>query len=578
MNYKTSISINGKLLSSFIKLFLKQEINNHHEFKILVDHEEIEEIGGHTLDVSSKEWLGKPLVITFNDTNFLGIVTNVQMILKDGHHSDIQVSGYSKTILLEQGKHTTSWLNKDLKNIIDDTLSAVGLEAQVKLEHQGILEYEAQYGESHYQFIKRLCKQHNEWLYWDGVKLVIGEPILTEAIALEYNRELSNLSIGVEVKANGYATFSYNSSDNKVTESHTKNDIKNLNELGTEAFHTSLNIFNLIPNSHSVSRVKDKSELDTSIKKKQAAAVADLNILEADCNKQGLTIGSIIKVGSAKSEGNSVFDVKSYGEYMVIHIEHKATGIGGYSCHFKAIPSGITVSPEPKVELPHAHSQIATIVDNVDPKGFGRVKAKMLWQKNNETTTWLRVMTPDAGRSDKHGEIRGNLVIPEINDQVMLGFRYGDPNRAFVLGSLYNGGNITAGKQNRNSLVSRMGSKMIMDDNDGSLQLTDKGGVDMRFDGAGNAVTQIAKQNTIGVGENGESMFKMDAKGNIALNGKESLKITVGDSVFEMLSDGTIKVNGKVITVNAETSTEISAANNHIAGITKMDGGDVFIN
>ena len=578
MNYKTSISINGKRLSSFIEIFLKQDINNHHEFKILVDHEEIEEIGGHSLDVSSKEWLGKPLVITFKDTEFLGVVTNIRMLLSDGHQSDIEVSGYSKTILLEQGKHTTSWLNKSLNDVINDTLNIVDLEAQVKLEHKGILEYEAQYGESHFQFIKRLSKQYNEWLFWDGTKLIIGKPDEKEAIALEYNRELSNLSIGVQVKANSYTTFSYNSNDNRAIASQTTNDIRTLNELGTEAFHTSLDIFNIVPNVHSISRVKDKNELDTSLKKKQAAAVADLNILEADCNIQGLTIGSIIKVGSAKSEGNNVFDVKSYGEYMVIAIEHKATGTDEYSCHFKAIPSGIAVLPEPKVELPHAHSQIATIVDNKDPRGFGRVKAKMLWQKNNETTTWLRVMTPDAGTSDEHGEIRGNLVIPEINDQVMIGFRYGAPNRPFILGSLYNGGNITAGKENRNSLVSRMGSKMVMDDNDGSLQLTDKGGVDMKFDGAGNAVTQIAKQNTIGVGENGESMFKMDAKGNIALDGKESLKITIGDSLFEMLANGTIKVNGKVITVNAETSTEIAAANNHIAGITKMDGGDVFIN
>jgi len=548
MNYKTSISINGKRLSSFIKLSLKQEINNHHEFKILVDHEEIEKIGGHTLDVSSKEWLGNPLVITFNDTEFLGVVTNVRMILKDGHQSDIEISGYSKTILLEQGNHTTSWLNKGLKNIIEDTLSAVGLEAQVKLEHKGILEYEAQYGESHYQFIKRLCKQHNEWLYWDGVKLVIGKPVLTEAIALEYNRELSKLSIGVEVKANGYATFSYNSSDNRVTESHTQNDIKTLNELGTEAFHTSLDIFKVIPNSHSISRVKDKSELDTSIKKKQAATVADLNILEADCNKQGLTIGSIIKVGSAKSEGNNVFDVKSYGEYMVIAIEHKATGTDEYSCHFKAIPSGVTVLPEPKVELPHAHSQIATIVDNVDPKGFGRVKAKMLWQKNNETTSWLRVMTPDAGRSDEHGEIRGNLVIPEINDQVMIGFRYGDPNRPFILGSLYNGGNITAGKENRNSLVSRMGSKMIMDDNEGSLQLTDKGGVDMKFDGAGNSLISAKSSKIITVGESASDAI-FDKEGNITLTAKSTITFIVDGSMIEITKDN-ISLSGDNIEVN----------------------------
>ncbi|MGJ8660012.1 MAG: hypothetical protein ACSHWV_09165 [Cellulophaga fucicola] len=126
-----------------------------------------------------------------------------------------------------------------------------------------------------------------------------------------------------------------------------------------------------------------------------------------------------------------------------------------------------------------------------------------------------------------------------------------------------------------------MGSKMIMDDNDGSLQLTDKGGVDMKFDGAGNAITDVATKQTINVGgEKGSpnSTFNMDSDGNIIFEGKKSLKISIGESVFEMSADGTIKVNGKKITLKAESETEILAANNHIEGITKLDGGDVFIN
>jgi uncharacterized protein involved in type VI secretion and phage assembly len=156
-------------------------------------------------------------------------------------------------------------------------------------------------------------------------------------------------------------------------------------------------------------------------------------------------------VSSAKWSGKSNFDIQNYGEYIIIDIEHNATGQATYSSHFKAIPSGVEVLPEPKVALPQAHSQIGKIMDNVDPKGLGRVKAQLLWQKHEQTTTWLRVMTPDAGKSDKHGEIRGNLVIPEVGDQVVIGFRYGDPTRAYVMGSLYNGGNIAKGKENRNS-------------------------------------------------------------------------------------------------------------------------------
>jgi type VI secretion system secreted protein VgrG len=45
------------------------------------------------------------------------------------------------------------------------------------------------------------------------------------------------------------------------------------------------------------------------------------------------------------------------------------------------------------------------------------------------------------------------VFIPEIGDQVMLGFRYNDPNRPFVMGSMYNG-TTGAGGQEKNHLKS----------------------------------------------------------------------------------------------------------------------------
>lgn len=547
MDYKTSISIDGKYLSNFEQVNLKQCINNHHKFKVIIDHDEIESIGSHTLD-TSKEWLGKSIVISFDETEFLGIITNINLLHNDGHHGFIEVSGYSKTILLEQGKHTTSWLKKSLSNIFMDTVDVANLEAEVNPQHKGLLEYEAQYGESHYQFIQRLCKQHNEWLFWDGIKLIIGKPEMGDPISLQYGKELSNINIGIKTKANSYNTFSYSSGDDTRHESSTKNDVEGLNELAMTSLNASLEIFNSKPNAHSVARIKDKSELEASLKKKQSASAADLHILEADCNQQNLTVGSIVKISSAKWDGKLNFDVQNYGEYMIIDIVHTATGQTTYSSHFKAIPSGVAILPEPQVALPQAHSQIASIVDNVDPKGLGRVKARLLWQKNHQTTTWLRVMTPDAGKSDEHGEIRGNLVIPEIGDQVMVGFRYGDPNRAYVMGSLYNGGNIAAGKENRNSLVSRMGSKMIMDDNDGSMQLTDKGGVDMKFDGAGNSILSAESSKIITVGEKASDAI-FDKDGNITLTASTNITFVVDGSMIEITKDK-ISLSGDNIEVN----------------------------
>ncbi len=83
-----------------------------------------------------------------------------------------------------------------------------------------------------------------------------------------------------------------------------------------------------------------------------------------------------------------------------------------------------------------------------------RIRVKRLWQQaKNLRSPWLRVMTPDAGSSSEVPKNRGMVLIPEIGDHVMLGFRYNDPNRPFVLGSMYNG-TTGAGGQEKNYLKS----------------------------------------------------------------------------------------------------------------------------
>ena len=128
------------------------------------------------------------------------------------------------------------------------------------------------------------------------------------------------------------------------------------------------------------------------------------------------------------------------GTYIITEITHKATDIGEYENSFKALPAYIKKLPETQITFPQAQTQQAIVVENADPKNNGRIRVKMLWQQTkNLRTPWLRVMTPDAGTSSEVATNRGMVFIPEVGDHVMLGFRYNDPNRPFVIGSLFNG-------------------------------------------------------------------------------------------------------------------------------------------
>ena len=101
-------------------------------------------------------------------------------------------------------------------------------------------------------------------------------------------------------------------------------------------------------------------------------------------------------------------------------------------------------------------------------------------------TDWIRVMTPDGGGCRDGVETnRGFVFIPEVGDHVLVGFRHGDPNRPYVMGSLFNG--ITGGGGGKGnsckSITTRSGSTLAMNDETGSVRLADPGKAWLVMDG-----------------------------------------------------------------------------------------------
>ena len=249
-----------------------------------------------------------------------------------------------------------------------------------------------------------------------------------------------------------------------------------------------------------------------------------------------------------------------------------------YKNRFKAIPATIKAMPSPKVRMPLAETQMATVLSNADPEGKGRVRVRMNWQTDGMQTGWVRVMTPDGGSSSDVKSNRGFVFIPEVGDQVLLGFRHGDPARPYVMGSLFNGTTGGGGGQGNNckSLTTRSGSSLKLDDSAGSVTLHDKGGVSMNFDGGGNLSITSKISHTVNSGEIAKinvggkkdsppmSALTMDNKGVIDLTGQKRITFKVGDSSIIMSADGNITISCKQYKIDAEVNTEINVRESYL--------------
>ena len=165
-----------------------------------------------------------------------------------------------------------------------------------------------------------------------------------------------------------------------------------------------------------------------------------------------------------------------------------------------------------------AETQVARVIGNADPDGKGRVQVQMNWQTGNMRTGWIRVMTPDGGGSESVPTNRGFVFIPEVGDHVLVGFRHGDPNRPYVMGSLFNGRTGKGGGQDNccKSISTRSGHTLELDDSPSSLGITIK---DIR----GNYMHIDSYHNDLFIEANHD--ITISAKNNVTINAGETITL-----------------------------------------------------
>ncbi|WP_338567499.1 type VI secretion system tip protein TssI/VgrG [Erwinia sp. E_sp_B01_3] len=205
------------------------------------------------------------------------------------------------------------------------------------------------------------------------------------------------------------------------------------------------------------------------------------------------------------------------GEYLTIqadyYFEENTYASGGegsttHSVDIRVLPSGVTFRAPPVTEWPRTHGpQTAKVVG---PKGesiwtdkYGRIKVKFHWDrlaKGDDTSScWVRVSSAWAGQGF------GGVQIPRVNDEVVIDFINGDPDRPIVTGRVYNEASMPPwalpASATQMGFLSR--SKDGSPDNANALRFEDKAGEEQVWVHAErNMDTEIENDETRSVGSN----------------------------------------------------------------------------
>ena len=571
-----TISVGKKSLSSFISLQIEQNIGKHHRFQMSVELETGSNRYVHNIN-SSKDWLGESIVVKAANTPiFVGVVTNVQLHREGSDFGCIIVSGYSATYRMETAHSCFSWNDRTIGDVVKKLCEQAKVQLELNPAFKETKDFICQYEESDFDFIRRLAHQYQEWMYFDGTKLIFGKPRkLADPIRLEYGTTLSSLDIGLQTLARSEQVFSYHSGADREMQRMTPDLAYGHDKLAGEAFRASLGMFSKPARQHALPRISNETELINYMGRKQAAETAETHYITAESQVPTLRVGSVISLYSSFLKRVGDLSEESLGNFIIIEITHEVSQGSYYKNRFKAIPATIKALPSPKVRMPLAETQMATVLSNADPQGKGRVRVRMNWQTDGMQTGWVRVMTPDGGSSSDVKSNRGFVFIPEVGDQVLLGFRHGDPARPYVMGSLFNGTTGGGGLEGNHmkSLTTRSGHTIKLNDSLSSLGITIKDikGNSIHIDSVGDDIIINAKRNiTINAGETftvncknanilAEESINMNAEQDITSVSGESTSIQAGESLTEIAADSyVLSANDANVQVTEEHNLQAS--------------------
>ncbi len=563
-----TLTIDGKefLAKNSYVVELRQHTNDHDTFTITTPDDSLDSFEGYVME-NSKNILGKNVTVSYHRfgevrQTFMGIISNIRNKKDEGGgYGKLFITGYAPSILLENGKDCQSYENKTIEQIIAEATAEYPPEAKVKAENLNTkysIPYTVQYKESDYQFIKRLAHRYGEYFYYDGENLVFGNKV-QPIVKLGENIDLIDIEFEMMIKPQSFKYMSYDSISAEVKEKDSDSVKAQYKE----------NLFQAIAVNASKEVFKKKAEMlfNGTSQQNVNSDLEQMVLRQKESREHLMQVRGRSRDPQLKMGGRaeiSDINAKAMETYRIIEINHFHDGNEYYN-EFVGIPD-IFISPFfDEDAFPTCEEQSATVMQNDNPQGM--IKVQFPWQKKKGLTTpWLRVVTPYAGKG------KGMHIIPEVDEEVIVGFDNGNAERPFVFGAMFNGksdaglggaGNFMKGLQ------TPAGSRMQMNDKDGSLHLQDNGGVSMKFDGGGNSNHTAASTHTTDVG--GNSILQMDKSGNVSLTASTEFKISVGASTIVIKKDGTITVNGKEITIDATEKLNTSGKNEVNIGSIKTN-------
>ena len=587
------IAISGTIFKVIETFSLKEQVGQHALFKATVRGNAVEQhLEGDTILERSKAFLGERFVFEINDVggigrtmiSFEGKVTQVKG-KKGNDYSGlgdfIEFTGMSNSILLDDGPHMDSYLGRSLSDIIDNaTQRYYAQEAKpvIQPEQDSILAYSVQHNQSTFGYLQYLAATQGEYLLYSKNKLYFGKPNLGDPVTLRYGVDLKDFSLGLSTVPLQFNYFSNDYTSESVVKVSSKTAQTNARGYTASATAASQKLFPTSDHQqvyYGFESNRLQQQLDTAVTLQKKLAEQQQVSLVGESTNTGVTLGKIIKIKSKAG---------SFGSYRVTQVSHSYRRGGTYSNSFVAVPLEIDIYPLTNVGAMHSsHPQVAVVKDTKDPEGMSRIQVQFAWQKPvAETTPWIRVATPYAGGD------RGFHFIPEVGDEVLVGFENGDVERPYMQAALYTGVNKHNAWQSETNdfkgFQTRSGNQVLLNDDNGSVTIADPSGNVVVMQGNGEIIIQAPNKLTLAskdiaiLGSNSINIHALPndegGNGTMSIYAQRDLGIETADEGIGIKANTDVTITSETASANLNAKTDTNLKGNTSVNI---DGDAVHL-
>ena len=483
--------------------------------------------------------------------DFKGVIIDVNASRATASAQSASIIAASYDCLLQNSPHCRSFEDKTLKEIVDTVLQPYkDIQGVIKPRFASKIPYIVQYNQSDFDFIRMLAVRFGEWMYNTGTKFIFGEFDNSNAAtaSLQYPGG-SLMSYGLSQEMNSFAFnhllsnhYAFGTGKETIKNAGNSQADAKYNDWTDKAYEASKQRFaqeQIMPLfSGGFDNQKDDEGADTiteySVKVLAHGQKARLMTVHGSSKLAMLKIGQMFVIcDSAQNVSGQNTDIKQ-NALRIVGINHAFDYSQDYSNSFTAVPNSCNYPSYSNANVfPSAPSQRAIVVDNKDEQKLGRIRVQFPWQKvqdDNMMSPWLRIAVPYAGN------IKGHQFIPEIGEEVMVGFEMDNAERPYIIGALYNGGK---GKPDEEWAASKEEKgttnniKAIRTRNGHTILFNDRGdaGVIEIYDNKNNTyhVTLSADDKKITIYSAGD--IEINADGSISMTAKDNVNIKANSNV-----------------------------------------------